>query len=45
VWDPGWSLTTSVCRSVGAGAKVELVDRYVVVLPGSQANTFAYMMP
>jgi flagellin-like protein len=38
VWDPGWSLATSACRSVGAGARVELVNRYVVVLPGSQAN-------
>jgi hypothetical protein len=38
VWDPGWSLVTSACRSVGAGARVELVDKYVVVLPGSQAN-------
>ncbi len=39
VWDPGWSLVTSACRSVGAGARVEAVGRYITVLPGSKASS------
>lgn len=39
VWDPGWSLVTSACNSVGVGARVEAVGRYVAVLPGSQASS------
>jgi hypothetical protein len=37
-WDPGWTLVTSECRSIGAGARVELVKGYIVILPGSSAN-------
>lgn len=37
-WDPGWTLVTSECRSIGAGARVELVKGYIVILPGPPAN-------
>ena len=37
-WDPGWIVVTSECRSVGAGARIELVDGRIVVLPGSPAD-------
>jgi PAS domain-containing protein len=37
-WDPGWALVTSECRSIGAGARIELVKGCIVVLPGSPAN-------
>jgi hypothetical protein len=38
-WNPlGWSLKTSSCRAVGSGARVEVVGRFVVVLPGEPSG-------
>jgi hypothetical protein len=38
-WNPlGWSLKTSSCRAVGSGARVEVVGRFVAVLPGEPSG-------
>jgi len=38
-WNPlGWSLVVDNCRAVGSGARVEVVGRFVVVLPGEPSG-------
>uniref|UniRef100_A0A7C4FHQ1 DUF2341 domain-containing protein n=1 Tax=Ignisphaera aggregans TaxID=334771 RepID=A0A7C4FHQ1_9CREN len=38
-WNPlGWSLETDGCRAVGPGARVEVVESFIAVLPGEPSS-------